>query len=316
MDFGSRIPHPASQHHMRPSQAGVMGPPATPGMPHQVSRPTTPNTMARPQPAAQHMRQAAGTHMQMPSSQSNMPQYRSIQPKPTSGLVAPHKATLLPATPHNLATMNPELVISFTDVCLRTLIVSIIIQYHSCFMALQVACNWLRANYEPCADAIVTTAKVHQEYSTWLQRRAVNGATAVQGSTFVACIKRVFPCSELVVNGPESQISGIVLPAVTIPTLSNSFAHLLLTPLCTTHLTLLYYLYAHTGLRWKPPQNPMGPTSQPPPYHSQHLMQPNSNAPPRIGEFDLAKLKYQSCPLLYMYWLVHDTQPFVYGGTL
>lgn len=72
-----------------------------------------------------------------------------------------------------------------------------------------MACNWLRANYESYPGALVSTAKVHQEYVMWLQRRGGPMAVPVNPGPFVACVKKVFPYSDLVVNGPESQISGM-----------------------------------------------------------------------------------------------------------
>lgn len=71
-----------------------------------------------------------------------------------------------------------------------------------------MASNWLRANYEPYPGALVQTAKAHQEYCLWLQRRAGN-AVQVQPGTFVACVRKVFPYSELIMMGAESHISGI-----------------------------------------------------------------------------------------------------------
>ena len=66
----------------------------------------------------------------------------------------------------------------------------------------------MRANYEPYPGALVFTAKVHQEYVLWLQRRGGPTAVPVAPSVFVNCIRKVFPYSELVANGQESQISG------------------------------------------------------------------------------------------------------------
>lgn len=109
IDYGSRVHQVPPQHHMRPAGA-VMGPPATPGMPVPVPRPGTPNIMPRPnQSSAQPARPTPATPMQSTASPGSVSQYRTIQPKPTSGLAGPpHKSPLLPATPQNLALMNPE----------------------------------------------------------------------------------------------------------------------------------------------------------------------------------------------------------------
>jgi len=139
----------------------LMGPPAAPGM---LPRPPTPGVLRRP-PTPQDVNR-------MSPRAGPRPGYPALQPRP--------EQPLLPATPQNLATMNPE----------------------------QVACNWLRANYEQYPGALVSTAKVHQEYSMWLHRRGGQNAMAVTPSAFVACVRRVFPYSEIVANGQDSQIQG------------------------------------------------------------------------------------------------------------